>query len=65
MIALSLPYWFQGHPEDDGLGIKTGLSGISTLARRHPDQAGLRRAASPKFPKAGLRRRRPQIVIAG
>jgi uncharacterized membrane protein YdfJ with MMPL/SSD domain len=31
MIVLSLPYWLQGHPEDDGRGIKTGFAGISTI----------------------------------
>ena len=31
MIALSLPYWFQGHPDGEDRGIKTGLAGISTL----------------------------------
>ena len=31
MVALSLPYWIQSHPEDDGRGIKTGFAGISTL----------------------------------
>ena len=45
MIALSLPYWFQAHPDGEGRGIKTGLAGISTLARRHPDQGSLRPAA--------------------
>ncbi len=52
MIALSLPYWFQGHPEDDGQGIKTGLAGISTL----PDGIQTKEAFDvivEKFPKAG------------
>ncbi|HEX6401462.1 MAG TPA: MMPL family transporter, partial [Actinomycetota bacterium] len=31
MLALSIPYWFQGHPEDDGRGIKTGFSGTATI----------------------------------
>ncbi len=31
MLALSIPYWFQAHPEDNGRGIKTGFSGISTI----------------------------------
>ena len=33
LIVLSLPYWFQGHPEDDGRGIKTGLAGHRDAAR--------------------------------
>jgi putative drug exporter of the RND superfamily len=31
MLSLSMPYFFQGHPNDNGRGIKTGLSGISSL----------------------------------
>jgi RND superfamily putative drug exporter len=31
LIVLSLPFWLQPHPEDDGRGIKQGLSGITTL----------------------------------
>jgi RND superfamily putative drug exporter len=31
MALLSTPYFFQGHPTDDGRGIKSGFSGISTL----------------------------------
>jgi RND superfamily putative drug exporter len=31
MLTLATPYFFQGHPEDSGRGIKTGLSGISSL----------------------------------
>ena len=52
MIALSLPYWFQGHPEDDGRGIKTGLAGISTL----PDGIQSKEAFDiivERFPEAG------------
>ena len=52
MVALSLPYWFQGHPDDDGRGIKTGLAGISTL----PDGIQSKEAFDvivEKFPEAG------------
>jgi putative drug exporter of the RND superfamily len=53
MIALSLPYWFQAHPDGEGRGIKTGLAGISTL----PDGIQTKEAFDllvEKFPKAGL-----------
>ena len=52
MLALSLPYWFQGHPEDDGRGIKTGLAGIGTL----PDGVQSKEAFDiivERFPAAG------------
>ena len=52
MIALSLPYWFQSHPNDDGRGIKTGLAGIGTL----PDDVQTKQAYDlivETFPKAG------------
>jgi RND superfamily putative drug exporter len=52
MIALSLPYWFQSHPDGEGRGIKTGLAGISTL----PEGIQSKEAFDvivDKFPKAG------------
>ena len=52
MITLSVPYWFQGHPNDSGRGIKTGLSGISTL----PDSAQSKQAFNiilKEFPTSG------------
>lgn len=52
MIALSIPYWAQGHPEDDGRGIKTGFAGISTI----PDGIQSKDAFNvliAKFPEAG------------
>jgi RND superfamily putative drug exporter len=63
MIALSLPYWIQGHPEDDGRGIKTGLSGIGTL----PDDVQAKQAYNvllAEFPKAGGQAS-ARIVISG
>ena len=63
MIMLSLPYWIQGHPEDDGMGIKTGLSGISTL----PDEVQSKQAYNvllAEFPKTGAQAT-AQIVISG
>jgi len=61
LIILSLPYWFQAHPEDNGRGIKTGLSGISTL----PDATQSKQAFDilvQEFPKAGSQAK-AQIVI--
>ena len=52
MIALSLPYWFQSHPDGEGRGIKTGLAGISTL----PDGIQSKEAFDvivERFPEAG------------
>ncbi len=52
MIALSLPYWFQSHPDGEGSGIKTGLAGISTL----PDGIQTKEAFDlivERFPEAG------------
>jgi RND superfamily putative drug exporter len=52
MIALSLPYWFQSHPDGEGRGIKTGLAGISTL----PEGIQSKEAFDvivEKFPRAG------------
>ena len=31
MLLLSIPYWAQSHPDDDGRGIKTGFSGTATI----------------------------------
>ena len=52
MIALSLPFWLQAHPEDDGRGIKTGLAGIGTL----PDDAQSKQAFDliVRVPEGGL-----------
>jgi len=41
LIALSLPFWLQAHPEDEGGGIKQGLSGITTLPDDVPGEAGV------------------------
>ncbi|MGZ8602495.1 MAG: MMPL family transporter [Actinomycetota bacterium] len=63
MILLSLPYWLQGHPEDDGQGIKTGLAGIETL----PDDAQSKQAFEAiveRFPEAGAQAS-VKIVVVG
>jgi RND superfamily putative drug exporter len=52
MVALSLPYWFQSHPDGEGSGIKTGFAGISTL----PDGIQSKEAFDvivERFPEAG------------
>jgi RND superfamily putative drug exporter len=62
MIALSLPYWLQGHPEDDGRGIKTGLAGIGTL----PDEAQAKKAFDlilSEFPKAGSQATADIVIV--
>ncbi len=52
MLALSLPYWFQSHPDGEGSGIKTGFAGISTL----PDGIQTKEAFDvivERFPESG------------
>ena len=63
MIALSIPYWLQAHPEDDGRGIKTGFSGISTI----PQGIQTRDAFDvliAKFPEAG-QQSTADVVVPG
>ena len=63
LIALSLPFWVQPHPEDDGLGIKQGMSGITTLPDDVPTK-GAFLALVEHFPKAGANTP-ARIVIFG
>ncbi|MDP9184143.1 MAG: MMPL family transporter, partial [Actinomycetota bacterium] len=63
MLALSVPYWAQSHPADSGRGIKTGLSGISTI----PDDVQTKQAFDvllAEFPKAG-QQSTADVVIPG
>ncbi|MGA9159607.1 MAG: MMPL family transporter [Actinomycetota bacterium] len=63
LIVLSLPFWLQAHPEDNGRGIKQGLSGITTL----PDDVQTKQAflaLVEYFPKAGANSP-AQVVILG
>ena len=63
MLLLSVPYWAQGHPSDSGRGIKTGLSGISTI----PDGIQTKDAFNvilAEFPKAG-QQSTADVVIPG
>jgi RND superfamily putative drug exporter len=63
LIALSLPFWLQPHPEDDGRGIKQGLSGITTLPNDiQTKQAFL--ALVEHFPESGAQSP-AQVVILG
>ena len=52
---LSLPFWLQSHPEDDGRGMRTGFSGITTM----PDDVQTKQAfvvlIVKYFPKSGQR----------
>jgi uncharacterized membrane protein YdfJ with MMPL/SSD domain len=62
MLILSIPYWFQSHPDDNGRGIKTGLAGISTL----PDGVQSKQAFEiivQDFPKAGTQSATARVVI--
>jgi RND superfamily putative drug exporter len=63
MILLSVPFWAQAHPSDNGRGIKTGLSGISTI----PDDVQTKQAFDvvvAEFPKAG-QQSTADVVIPG
>jgi uncharacterized membrane protein YdfJ with MMPL/SSD domain len=63
MLGLSLPYWIQGHPEDNGRGMKTGFSGISTI----PDGIQTKDAFNiliEKFPKVG-QQSTADVVVPG
>ena len=52
LLALSLPYWIQSHPDGEGRGIKQGLGGVTTLPDDvHAKQAFL--ALVEFFPKSG------------
>jgi uncharacterized membrane protein YdfJ with MMPL/SSD domain len=62
MLLLSLPYWVQKHPEDEGRGIKTGLAGISSL----PDGIQTKEAFKlliSEFPQAGLESAADVVVV--
>jgi len=63
LIVLSLPYWLQGHPEDDGRGIKTGFAGISTL----PDETQTAKAFDALlelFPERGIQAQAQVVIVA-
>jgi RND superfamily putative drug exporter len=63
MILLSIPYWAQSNPQDDGLGMRTGFSGISTI----PDGIQTKEAfyvLIEKFPRTG-QQSTADVVIPG
>jgi RND superfamily putative drug exporter len=64
MILLSIPYWAQAHPEDDGRGIKLGFSGIATI----PDGIQTKEAFDAliaNFPESGGGQATADVVIPG
>ncbi len=63
MIALSIPYWTQTNPVDEGRGIRTGFSGIATI----PDGIQTKEAFDvliEKFPQAGQQAEADVVVPA-
>jgi RND superfamily putative drug exporter len=63
MIVLSIPYWAQSNPQDNGRGIRTGFSGISTI----PDGIQTKEAFDvlvAKFPTTG-QQSTADVVIPG
>jgi RND superfamily putative drug exporter len=63
MLLLSVPYWAQSNPHDDGRGIRTGFSGISTI----PEDIPTRQAFDvliAKFPTTG-QQSTADVVIPG
>jgi RND superfamily putative drug exporter len=63
MLALSIPYWAQTNPLDNGRGIRTGFSGITTI----PDGIQSKEAFDiyiAKFPKTG-QQSTADVVIPG
>jgi uncharacterized membrane protein YdfJ with MMPL/SSD domain len=63
LLLLSVPFWAQAHPQDDGRGIKQGLSGITTLPNDvQSKQAFL--SLVEYFPRSGANSP-VQIVILG
>ncbi|MEX0983833.1 MAG: MMPL family transporter [Actinomycetota bacterium] len=53
LLALSLPFWFQAHPQDEGRGFKEGFSGITTLPADIPTRQAFD-ALVQYFPRSGL-----------
>ena len=63
MLVLSVPYWAQSNPQDNGRGIRTGFSGISTI----PDGIQTKEAFEvliAKFPTTG-QQSTADVVIPG
>jgi RND superfamily putative drug exporter len=64
MVLLSVPYWMQGHPEDDGRGIKTGFSGVAAVPDGIPTKDAFNILVA-KFPEASSGQSVAQVVIPG
>jgi putative drug exporter of the RND superfamily len=64
MILLSLPYWMQSHPNDDGRGIKTGFSGIAAVPDGIPTKDAFN-VLIQKFPQAAGGQSTAEVVIPG
>ena len=64
MMLLSVPYWMQAHPEDDGRGIKTGFSGIAAVPDGIPTKDAFNILVA-KFPEASSGQSVAQVVIPG
>jgi RND superfamily putative drug exporter len=63
MLALSIPYWLQSHPEDEGRGIKTGFSGISSVPKGIQTRDAFD-VLIAKFPEAG-QQSTADVVVPG
>jgi RND superfamily putative drug exporter len=63
MVGLSLPYWLQGHPEDNGRGMKTGFSGISTIPNGIQTKDAFNILIA-KFPRVG-QQSTADVVVSG
>jgi RND superfamily putative drug exporter len=64
MLLLSVPYWAQSHPEDNGRGIKTGFSGIAAVPDGVPTKDAFN-VLIQKFPAAAGGQSTAEVVIPG
>ncbi|MEP6476252.1 MAG: MMPL family transporter [Actinomycetota bacterium] len=62
MLTLSLPYWFQSHPNDDGRGIKTGLAGAETLPADTQSKQAFDLILT-EFPKVGSQAAADVVIV--
>ncbi len=63
LIVAALPFFLQAHPEDAGRGIKSGMSGISSLPDEIPTKQAFN-ALITLFPRTGLDSP-AQVVVLG
>jgi uncharacterized membrane protein YdfJ with MMPL/SSD domain len=63
MILLSVPYWTQSHPNDDGHGIKTGFSGTATIPEGIPTRDAFDVLVA-KFPDVGQTSTADVVIVA-